>query len=179
VLKLSANYICSPLTYICNKSILSGVFPDHLKFSVVKRIYKKGDETDPANYRPRSLLTSSSKILEKALYIRLSKHLNCNKLLVNNQFGFRKGIAVNDAISKLTNDVLNALNNKKNDWQYFCDFEKAFNSVNHVLLVSKLPYLGISRKVKLLLESYLNNRYQRIKIKNSHSNYNTISNGLK
>jgi hypothetical protein len=57
----------------------------------------------------------------------------------------------------------------------FCDLEKASDSVNHVLLVSKLPYFGISGKAKSLLKSYLNNRYQRIKIKNSHSNYNTIS----
>jgi sarcosine oxidase/L-pipecolate oxidase len=100
VLKLSANYIYLPITYICNNSILSGVFPDHLKFSVVKPTYKKGDRTYPANYRPISLLTSFSKFLEKALYIRLYEHLNCNKLLVNDQFGFRKGIAVNDAIFK-------------------------------------------------------------------------------
>jgi hypothetical protein len=174
VLELSANYVCSPLTYICNKSILSGVFPDPLKFSVVKPIYKKGDRTAPANYTPISLLTSFSKVLEKALCIRLSKHLNCNKLLVNNQFGFIKGIAVNDVIFKLTNNVLNTLSNKKVTGSIFCDLEKAFNSVNHVLLVSKLPYFGISGKAKLLLESYLNNRYQRIKIKNSHSNYNPI-----
>jgi hypothetical protein len=83
VLKLSANYIRSPLTNICNKSILSGVFPDHLKFSVVKPIYKKGDRMNPASYRPISLLTSFSKVLEKALCVTLSEHLNSNKLLVN------------------------------------------------------------------------------------------------
>jgi hypothetical protein len=76
---------------------------------------------------------------------------------------------------KLTNNVLNALNNKKVTGSIFCNLEKAFDSVNHVLLVSKLPYFGISGKAKSLLESYLNNRYHRIKIKNSHSNYNTIS----
>jgi hypothetical protein len=175
VLKLCANYIRSPLTYICNKSILSGVFPDRLKSSVVKPIYKTGDRTDPANYRPISSRTSFSKVLEKVLHIRLSEHLNCNKLLVYNKFGFRKGIAVNDVIFKLTNDVLNALNNKKVTGNIFCNLEKAFNSVNHVLLVSKLPHFGISGKAKLLLESYLNNTYQRTKIKNSHSNYTTIS----
>ena len=65
VLKIRATYICSPLTYICNKSVLSGKFPDHMKFSTVKPIYKKGDKTNPANYRPISLLTSSQKSLKR------------------------------------------------------------------------------------------------------------------
>jgi hypothetical protein len=113
------------------------------------------------------LLTSFPKVLEKAIYIRLSEHLNCNKLLVNNQSGFRRGTAVNDAIFKVTNDVLNTLNNKKVSGSIFCDLEKAFDSVNHDLLAYKLPYFWISGKTKLLQESYLNNRYQRIKIENS------------
>jgi hypothetical protein len=92
VLNLNANYtcICSPLTYICNKSILTGAFPDCLQFSVVKPICKKGDRMDPANCRPISLLTSFSKVLEKALCIILSKNLNCSKLLVNNQLAVEK-----------------------------------------------------------------------------------------
>jgi hypothetical protein len=71
LLRISANYICSPLTHICNKSILSGIFPDRMKYSIVKPIHKKGDKMNPTNYRPISLLTTFSKILEKALYIRL------------------------------------------------------------------------------------------------------------
>ena len=92
LLKISATYICSPLTYryICNKSILSGIFPDHMKFSIIKPIYKEGDKMNPTNYRPISLLTSFSKVFEKALYTRLTEHLNTNKLLVANQYGFRK-----------------------------------------------------------------------------------------
>ena len=90
VSKISASYICSPLTYICNKAILSGTFPTRKKFSIVKPIYKKGDKTNPANYRPISLLTSFSKVFEKALYTRLTDHFNTYKLLTGNQFGFRK-----------------------------------------------------------------------------------------
>jgi hypothetical protein len=146
MLKLSPHFVCPPL--ICNKSILCGVFADRLKFSFVKPVYKKGNRTDPTNYRLISLLTSFSKVLGKGLCIRLSEPLNCNRLLINNQFGFRKGIAVNDAIFKLTNDVLNALSNKKVTGSIFCELEKAFDSVSYVLLVSKLPYFGISRKVK-------------------------------
>ena len=112
LLKICATYICSPLTYICNKSTLSGIFPEHMKFSIVKPIYKMGNKMNPTNYRPMSLLASFLKVFEKALYIRLTEHFNTNKLLVGNQFGFREGTATEDAIFKLTNEILKALNNK-------------------------------------------------------------------
>jgi hypothetical protein len=113
VLKISASYICSPITYICNKSILSRTFPTRMKFSIVKSIYKRGDKTNPANYRPISLLTSFSNVFENALCTRLTDHCNTHKLLTRNQFGFRKGIETEDAIFKLTNEILNAFNSKQ------------------------------------------------------------------
>ena len=176
LLKISAVYICSPLTYICNKSILSGNLPDHMKFSVIKPIFKKGNKMNLTNYRPISLLTYFSKVFEKALFNRLTAHFNTNKLLVGNQFGFRKGIATEDAIFKLINETLNALNNnKKMVGSIFCDLEKVFDSVNHDILLSKLPYYGINGKAKLLLESYLQNTYQSVQITNCHFNSNTVS----
>jgi len=84
LLKISANYICSPLTYICNKSISTGIFPERLKYSIIKPLFKKGDKTDPSNYRPISMLTSFSKVFEKALYNRLTEQLN-NKNILNAQ----------------------------------------------------------------------------------------------
>ena len=68
LLKISATYMSSPLTYICNKSILSGIFLHHIKFSIIKPIHKKGDKTNPTNYSPVSLLTSFSKVFEKPLH---------------------------------------------------------------------------------------------------------------
>jgi hypothetical protein len=62
LLEVSASYICSPLTYICNKFISTGIFPERLKYSIIKPLYKKGDKADPSNYRPLSLLTSFSKV---------------------------------------------------------------------------------------------------------------------
>jgi hypothetical protein len=98
---------------------------------------------------------------------------------VGNQFGFRKGIATDDAIFKLTNEILNALNSKTMVGSIFCDLEKAFDSVNHDTLLSKLPYYEISGKAKLLLDSYLQNRYQRFQITNSYLNTTTTSNWTK
>ena len=94
---------------------------------------------------------------------------------MGNQFVFRKGIATEDAIFKLTNEILNALNNKTMIGSIFCDLEKAFDSVNHDILLSKPPYYGIRGKAKLLVESYLQNRYQRVQIINSYINANTVS----
>jgi len=94
---------------------------------------------------------------------------------VGSQFGFRKGTAAEDAIFKLTNEILNALNNKLMTSSFFCDLEKAFDSVNHDILLSQLQYYGISGKAKLLLESYFQNRYQRVHITNSYFNSNTAA----
>ena len=89
LLKISAAYIFSPLTYVCNKSIPS--LPDRMKFSIIKPIFKKGSKMNRTNYRPISPLTYFSKEFEKALFSRLTVHFNTNKLLVGNQFGFTKG----------------------------------------------------------------------------------------
>jgi hypothetical protein len=69
--KISVTYICSPITHICNKSISIRIFPERLKFSIIKPLFKKGDRAIPSNYRPISLLTAFSKVIEKALYNRL------------------------------------------------------------------------------------------------------------
>ena len=83
---------------------MSGIFSDHKTFSSIKHIYRKGNKINPTNYRPMSMVTSFWKVFQKALYIRRTEHFNTNKLLVGNQFGFRKGIAIEDVIFKLTNE---------------------------------------------------------------------------
>jgi hypothetical protein len=103
ILKLSSLIISSPLTYICNKSIAQGIFPDRLKYSEIKPLYKKGDKSQTTNCRPISLLTSFSKVLEKAMNIQLLKHIHENNILAKEQFGFRTQISTDTAIYKLLN----------------------------------------------------------------------------
>jgi hypothetical protein len=174
-LKISANYICSPLTYICNKSVSTRLFPEQLKYSIIKPLYMKGDKTDPSNYGPISMLTSFSKVLEKALYNRLIEYLNNNNILNTQQSGFRKNLATEDAIFRLIHEILNALNSKIMVGSIFFDLAKAFDSVNHLLLIQKLPHYGIIGKYKLLLESYLTNRFQRVQLDSSTLNLKTTS----
>ena len=141
LLKICAGYISSPLTYICNKAISTGIFPDCLKYSIIKPMYKKGDRSDLANYRPISMLTSFSKVLEKALCKRLMEHIDNNNILNDHQFGFRKRFSTEDAIFKLIYEILNALNNNVMVGSIFYDLEKAFDSVNHSLLIKKTSLL--------------------------------------
>ena len=72
---------------------------------MIKPLYRKGDKTNPSNYRPISLLTSFSKVFEKALYVKLTEHINNNDILVGQQFGFRKRLATEDAVFKLIHEI--------------------------------------------------------------------------
>ena len=89
ILKLRAPYIVFPLTCICNAILNTGIFPDRLKYAIIKPVFKKGDDQDITNYRPISLFTSFSKVIEKLIYVRLLDHITANSILINKQYGFR------------------------------------------------------------------------------------------
>jgi hypothetical protein len=131
------------------------------------------------NYRPISLLTSFSKIFEKAIYIRLTEYLLNNKILSDSHYGFQKGLATENVIFKLINEILNCQNNKTKLGSVFCDLQKAFDTVNHDLLLDKLQYYGIRGKAKKLIESYLQKRYQRVQITTQSSSNKALSNWIK
>jgi len=137
ILKVSTPFITSPLTYICNKSLLSGIFPSQLKFSEIKPLHKIGDRMDITNFRPTSLVTFFSKFLDKVIYTRLYQHINQNDVLATEQYGFRNNSSTEKYCFKLINEILLASNNKLTVGGIFCDLEKAFNSVNHDILLSK------------------------------------------
>jgi len=117
ILKVSTTFITPPLTYMCNKSLLSGVFPFQLKFSEIKPLYKIGDRMDITNFRPIYLL----KILEKVIHTRLYQHINQNDILATEQYGFKNNPSTEIASFKLINEILLALNNKITVGGIFCD----------------------------------------------------------
>jgi hypothetical protein len=111
ILKISLPFIISPLTYICNKSLSTGLFPTHLKYSEINPIFKKGSKTEMSNYRPISLLTSFSKVFE-VIYNRVHSHIKANNISAKEQYGFRHNSFTEIASYNLINNILKALNNK-------------------------------------------------------------------
>ena len=183
ILKLSTPYIISPLTYISNAILNTGTFPDRLKYTIIKPIFKKGDDQDKTNYRPISLLTSFSKVIEKLIYARLLDHITTNSILVNEQYRFRTRYSTELATFSLINNILTAMNNNLKIGGIFCDLQKAFDCVNHEILLNKLEFYGIQGKFKTLIESYLTGRYQKVTLNNnnnikSSSKWELINNGV-
>jgi len=170
ILKINLPYIISPITYLCNKAMSSGIFPTWLKFSQIVPLFKKGDKDKLTNYRPISLLTAFSKIFAKVIYKRLDNHIISNNILTKEQYGFRSNASTEKAIYQLSNNILKALDNKYLVGGIFCDLTKAFDCVDHDILLEKLEYYGIKGRAHNLLKSYLKDRYQRVVIRNKSSN---------
>jgi hypothetical protein len=159
--------LVKPLTHLFNLSISTGAFPSKLKISRTVPIFKAGDCTSCDNYRPISLLSSISKILEKIIATSLTNHLELNKLINENQYGFLRGRSTVHSLTKVTNRIAKDLNDKKFVVGLFLDLRKAFDVVSHDILIDKLQRLGIKDKELDWFISYLDNRQQFVDI-NGH-----------
>ena len=178
ILKKTAMTISYPLTYLFNLSISQGVFPSCFKKCVVLPIFKSGDPLDCSNFRPIALSLSISKILEKCIKSRILLFLNKNEFFSKNQFGFLPDRSTNDALflfNKVLHDILDS-NNKV--LGIFLDIKKAFDSVNHTILLKKLYQAGFRGNIYNLMQSYLSNRTQLVRINNTYSNQLHISHGV-
>ena len=133
----------------------------------MRPLFKKGDKTEFCNYRPISLLPSFSKIIEKIICRRLYNYLNNNNILVDQQHGFRKKLSTKTAIFTLINNVLLSFKRRNFTGGIFCDLQKAFDCINHAILLHKIKLYGIYGTANKLMESYLENRYQRVAIYNN------------
>jgi hypothetical protein len=173
IIKVSAPFIISPLTHICNAALSSGIFPDRHKYAIVKPIFKKGSKQDISNYRPISLLTTFYKIFEKLIYNRLYNYFEINSILVHEQSGFRIHHSTEQMAFSLINSILTALNNSQLVGGIFCDLQKSFDCVNHKTLLDKLQFYGTNGKFKTLIESYLTNRYKKLTLNKTDFNNNS------
>ena len=137
------NHISKPFTYICNLSFLSGIFPDRMKIAIVIPLYKSGEKSSFNNYRPVSLLSQFSKVLEKLFDSRLQAFIDKNKLLSSSQYGFRSNLSTSYALLELIEELSKSLDDKKITIGVFIDLKKAFDTIDHQLLVQKLERYGI------------------------------------
>ena len=158
-----------------NQAMRDGMFPSSLKIAKIIPIYKKGDARIPANYRPISLLPYLSKIFEKVIFSRLMNHFILNEIISPYQFGFRKQTSTLDAIIHFTENIYDALNGKKSSLSILIDYSRAFDTVNHYILLRKLERYGVRGVALQFISSYLKDRKQAVSIRNKFS-YTKISN---
>lgn len=165
LLKKCITFFVTPFTSIINASISQGKFPNLLKRALVLPLYKKGDKDLIENYRPISLLSSFSKIFEKVIYTRILDFFRSCNLFNSFQHGFVGGKSVETAIYSFTEEVLDALERGELACGLFLDLSKAFDRLNHSLLLAKLYRYGIRGVALSWLESYLSERSQRVILK--------------
>ena len=178
LLKSIDDTIALPLTYIANLSMSTGIFPNRMKIAKVITIYKSDDRRLFKNYRPISILPTFSKILERLVYNRLYKFLKTHNLLSNSQYGFIKNLSTEQAILELQDSVVKSLAKKQYTIGIFLDLTKAFDSLDHCILISKLHHLGIRGLALNWFKNYLSNRKQFTSYLNSTSNSEIITHGV-
>jgi hypothetical protein len=164
VIKQTFQSFISPLLHVMNLSIQHGFFPQRLKLARVIPLYKSGDSQLFSNYRPVSVLPFFAKILERLMYNRLYEFINKHNILYKYQFGFRQSHSTNMALIVLIDKIAEAIDNGEFVVGVFLDFRKAFDTVNHSILLGKLYKLGIRGVAHDWIGVYLNDRRQYVNI---------------
>ena len=178
VLKSIAETLCTPLARIFQSSLDSMRLPTIWKHANITAIYKKGDKSDPNNYRPISLTSIACKIMESIVRNYLMNHLISNNLLSPKQFGFISGRSVQLQLLLLMDHWTKVLDEGNHIDVVYMDFKKAFDSVPHRRLLSKLNSYGIANPLLGWIEQFLSGRYQRVCIHNSESKLQHVTSGI-
>jgi hypothetical protein len=178
ILKYIIIEIAPMLSQIFNECLTQGVFPDLLKMAKLIPIYKKGDKSNPTNYRPISILPVFSKILEKVVSEQLTKFLTDNDVLHSQQHGFRKNRSTGHAIASLTENILRVFEEGHDACGIFCDLSKAFDCVEHDVLIGKLEHYGIRGSEIRFFASYLSQRQQITEINGARSKMGKVKHGV-
>jgi hypothetical protein len=178
ILKLVKKILSVPLEVIFNNSLTYGLIPDCFKIAKVIPVYKKGTEDTLNNYRPISLLPIFNKLLEKLVFKRLMNFLNKFDILYDKQFGFRPRHSTTHALLLITDKIQKAIDDRKFACGIFLDLCKAFDTVNHDILINKLDHYGVRGIAKEWFCSYLKNRKQYVSIGNTLSECKEICCGV-
>ena len=167
-LKIAPFTIAPFLLILINYAFTNGIFPNNCKISKVIPIHKNGETNNPNNFRPISLLTCFSKILEKIIFKRITRFLNKHDVLNPQEYGFQKGISTAHAILNTVSTTFGNINRNQFTAIFFLDLKKAFDTVCHKTLLKKLHHYGLRGSVNKLLELYLL-RHEFVSLNNTHS----------
>lgn len=177
-IKFACNLISATLSHIFNLVFQTGVFPNQLKLAKVVPVFKKGDHRSIENYRPISILSFLDKVLEKLIELRLSRYLTKFEILTSCQFGFRSGLSTDNAIACFTDKIKSFIDCGKYAGSVFIDLSKAFDTINHSILLKKLELYGIVGPALTLLKSFLSNRRQVVCVNGQTSHPANINKGV-
>jgi len=178
LLKLASSGISRSLTFILNMSLTTGQFPSDWKRAKISALHKKGSKLDTGNYRPISILPIVSKIMEKIVHQQLYCYLDDQNLLSQAQSGFRKSFSTQTSLHRLTEYIFEALNNSEVVGMVAIDLQKAFDTVNHSILLQKLDHYGVRHVPLKWFTSYLSNRSQVTYVNNVISDMGFIRTGV-
>jgi len=178
ILKSIKNEISEPLTTIINQILTTGIFPDKLKIARVVPVHKKDDKNVFNNYRPISLLPCFSKVIEKVVHKQLHSYFTDLNLYYPAQYGFRKGHSTEYALVELIDKLSNSMDKGETPLTIFLDLSKAFDTLDHSILLNKLKYYGITGTSYNFFENYLSNRLQFVEYKDNISDRLLISTGV-
>lgn len=178
MLKYCSPYIDVFIAHIINCCIEHNYFPDQWKISIGKPLPKVKNPTDISDLRIISILPVLSKVLEKVLYNQLIQYCNVNKIIPESQCGFRRELSTGVALVTVTDDIITSLDKKLSTALVLLDFSKAFDTINHELLLAKLKYFGFLDQSADIIRSYFQNRSQKIYSNNAFSEEVPILSGV-
>ena len=176
-LKAGDSLLATPVTQLCNLSISSGRFPDTCKIAKLKPLFKKGSKTDPKNYRPISLLPLMSKVLERIVHEQTMAFLD-KHFLYKFQSRFRKNHSIDFCLSFLTDKISKGFDSGLLTGVILIDLQKAFDIIDHNILLLKMPSLGFSREVIDWYKSYLSSRKFHVNIHDKFSSSGDLRCGV-
>ena len=168
-IKDGANLLAAPITNLINLSISTSTFPDSFKIAKLIALFKKGCKTEPKNYRPISLLPLLSKIFEKVVHLQTEKFLTENSLLYKKQSGFRPLHSTESCLTHLSDRILEGCDKGCHTGMILIDLQKAFDTLDHKLLLSKLSLMNFSSETISWFKSYLCNRTFLVNVESSFS----------
>ena len=177
-LKTLSVHIVNQLVHICNQCIDKATWPDALKIAEVIPTHKSNEKHIPTNYRPISLISNIAKIFEKIIHNRITNFINSCDLLTKNQYGFRKNRSIKEALFQLSNMIYKNIDTSTPIAITFLDLVKAFDTIDHQILLDKLYNYEIRGSAYNLLKNYLTNRQQRVKLNNKTSKFESVTMGV-